>query len=79
MAGRKQCTPAQLALAWLLTKGDDIVPIPGTKKRSRVEENVAAVDIELQPEDIRQLEEIMPKGFAAGDRYPERGMLTVNR
>jgi aryl-alcohol dehydrogenase-like predicted oxidoreductase len=79
MAKRKQCTPAQLALASLLAKGDDIVPIPGTKKRSRVEENAAAVDIELQPEDIRQLEEFVPKGFAAGDRYPERGMQTVHR
>jgi aryl-alcohol dehydrogenase-like predicted oxidoreductase len=79
MARRKQCTPAQLALAWLLAKGDDIIPIPGTKKRSRVEENAAAVDIELQPEEISQLEEFVPKGFAAGDRYPERGMQTVNR
>jgi aryl-alcohol dehydrogenase-like predicted oxidoreductase len=79
MAKRKQCTPAQLALAWLLAKGADIFPIPGTKKRSRVEENAAAVDIELSREEIRQLEEFVPKGFAAGDRYPERGMQTINR
>ncbi|HUP87901.1 MAG TPA: aldo/keto reductase [Longimicrobiales bacterium] len=79
MARQKHCTPAQLALAWLLGKGNDIFPIPGTKKRSRVEENAAAVDIELSREEIRQLEEFVPKGFAAGDRYPERGMQTINR
>lgn len=79
LARRKQCTPAQLALAWLLAKGEDIVPIPGSKKRSRVEENAVAVDIELEPEDIGRLEEVVPKGFAAGDRYPERQMQAVNR
>jgi aryl-alcohol dehydrogenase-like predicted oxidoreductase len=79
VASRHQCTPAQLALAWLLAKGEDIVPIPGSKKRSRVEENAAAVEIELEPEEIKRLEEVVPKGSAAGDRYPERGMQTVNR
>jgi aryl-alcohol dehydrogenase-like predicted oxidoreductase len=79
VASLHQCTPAQLALAWLLAKGDDIVPIPGSKKRSRVEENAAAAEIELEPEEIKRLEEVVPKGFAAGDRYPERGMQTVNR
>jgi aryl-alcohol dehydrogenase-like predicted oxidoreductase len=79
MAKHKQCTSAQLALAWLLAKGADIFPIPGTKKRSRVEENAAAVDIELSRDEVRQLEEFVPKGFAAGDRYPERGMQTINR
>jgi aryl-alcohol dehydrogenase-like predicted oxidoreductase len=79
VASRHQCTPAQLALAWLLAKGGDIVPIPGSKKRSRVEENAAAVEIELEPEEIKRLEEVVPKGSAAGDRYPERGMQTVNR
>jgi aryl-alcohol dehydrogenase-like predicted oxidoreductase len=79
MASRQQCTPAQLALAWLLAKGEDIVPIPGSKKRPRVEENAAAGEIELEPEAIKRLEEVVPKGSAAGDRYPERGMQTVNR
>jgi aryl-alcohol dehydrogenase-like predicted oxidoreductase len=79
MARHKQCTPAQLALAWLLAKGEDIVPIPGSKKRSRVEENAASADIELTPEEIRLLEDVAPKGFAAGDRYPERGMQTIHR
>jgi aryl-alcohol dehydrogenase-like predicted oxidoreductase len=79
MGRRKQSTPAQLALGWLLAKGEDIVPIPGSKKRSRVEENGAAVDIELTEEEVRTIEEIIPKGFASGDRYPERGMQTVHR
>ena len=79
VARRKQCTPAQLALAWLLAKGKDIVPIPGSKTRSRVEENIAAADIELTAPDIAQLEESVPKGFAAGARYPERGMQTIHR
>jgi aryl-alcohol dehydrogenase-like predicted oxidoreductase len=79
VASRHQCTPAQLALAWLLAKGEDIVPIPGSKKRSRVEENAGAVDIELGPEEITRLEQLVPKGSAVGDRYPERGMQTVNR
>ncbi len=79
VASRHQCTPAQLALAWLLAKGEEIVPIPGSKKRSRVEENAAAVEVELEPEEITRLEEVVPKGSAAGDRYPERGMQTVHR
>ena len=79
VASCHQCTPAQLALAWLLAKGEDIVPIPGSKKRSRVEENAAAVEVELEPEEITRLEEVVPKGSAAGDRYPERGMQTVHR
>ena len=79
MAHRKQCTPAQLALAWLLARGEDIVPIPGSTKRSRVEENAAAVDIELGPREVAELERIVPKGFAAGDRYPEPFMKLVNR
>jgi len=79
MAERKSCTPAQLALAWLLAQGEDIIPIPGSKRRSRVEENARAIDVELTPDDLSALDAIAPKGAAAGDRYPERGMQTVNR
>lgn len=78
-AKRKRCTPAQLALAWLFAQGEDIVPIPGSKRRSRLEENAGAADVVLTPEDIAALDRIAPKGVASGDRYPERGMLTINR
>ena len=79
MAKQKQCTPAQLALAWLLAKGDDIVPIPGSKRRSRVEENAGAADIALSARDVATLDEIAPPGVAAGERYPPRAMSTVYR
>ena len=79
MARQKQCTPAQLALAWLLSKGDDIVPIPGSKRPSRVEENARAAEIALSPEDVATLDEIAPLGVAAGERYPPRSMSTVYR
>ena len=79
IAAQKQSTPAQLALAWLLARGDDIVPIPGSKRRSRVEENVAAVDVVLTPQDVAMLDEIAPPGVAAGERYPARSMSTVFR
>lgn len=79
MATQKNCTPGQLALAWLLAQGEDIVPIPGTKRRERLEENLQAVEVELSPDDLRRLEEIAPLGAAAGTRYPEAIMHTVNR
>ncbi len=79
IARQKECTPAQLALAWLLAKGDDIVPIPGSKRRSRVEENVGAADVALTAQDVATLDEIAPAGFAAGERYPARSMSTVFR
>jgi aryl-alcohol dehydrogenase-like predicted oxidoreductase len=79
MAAEKKCTPAQLALAWLLHQGDDIVPIPGTKRVKYLEENVGALDVRLTPADLRRIDEIAPKGAAAGTRYPEAGMATVNR
>ncbi len=72
-------TPAQLALAWLLAQGPDIVPIPGSKVRARVEENAAAAHIELGRADLDALEAAFPKGAASGLRYPEGGMKTVNR
>jgi aryl-alcohol dehydrogenase-like predicted oxidoreductase len=79
MAADKGCTPAQLALAWVLAQGEDIVPIPGTKQRQYVQENVGALDVAITPEDLERLDEIAPKGAAAGARYAEAGMATVNR
>jgi aryl-alcohol dehydrogenase-like predicted oxidoreductase len=78
IARRKQCTPAQLALAWLLTQGDDLVPIPGTKQRRYLEENLRALEVELTPSDLERIEDVAPKGVAAGDRYHEAGMRTIN-
>jgi aryl-alcohol dehydrogenase-like predicted oxidoreductase len=78
IAQRKKCTPGQLALAWLLAQGDDIVPIPGTKQRRYLEENVQAVALELTKSDLEAIEEVAPRGVAAGDRYHEAGMRTLN-
>ena len=79
MAREKGCTPAQLALAWVLARGRHIVPIPGTRSVDRLAENVAAVEIELTPEDLDRLDRIAPKGTTAGDRYPESAMSMLNR
>ena len=79
MAKTRGYTPAQLALAWVLAQGEDIVPIPGTKKVERLEENVGALEVHLSPDDLAQLEEIAPHGVAAGTRYPESMMAMVNR
>jgi len=78
MAAEKNCTPAQLALAWVLAQGEDIVPIPGTKRITYLEENVAALGLKLTQEDLERIEEISPRGVAAGSRYPEPGMKLVN-
>lgn len=78
IASEKGVTPSQLALAWLLAQGDDIVPIPGTKRRNYLEENIAATEITLTTDDLRRIEEVAPKGSAAGDRYPAQSMTTVN-
>jgi aryl-alcohol dehydrogenase-like predicted oxidoreductase len=78
IAKRKHCTPAQLALAWLLAQGDDIVPIPGTKQRRYLEENIRSLDLELTPADLEEIEEVAPKGATAGARYHEAGMKTIN-
>ena len=75
LAREKRCTPGQLALAWLLHRGEEIVPIPGTKHREYVEENVGALNVQLSDADVAQLEDV---GVAAGARYPEGGMRTVN-
>lgn len=77
IAAEKGVTPGQLALAWLLAQGDDIVPIPGTKRRKYLEENVAAVDIVLTAAELQRIAEVAPKGVAAGDRYAD--MSSVNR
>ena len=79
IAAEKRCTPGQLALAWVLARGEDIVPIPGTKRRKYLEENVAALEVEITPEELRRIDEVAPKGAAAGTRYPEAGMAAVNR
>ena len=76
IAADKGITPAQLAIAWVLAQGDDLVPIPGTKRRSYLEENAAAVDVELTTEDLERINAEMPE--AAGDRYDETGMATVH-
>jgi aryl-alcohol dehydrogenase-like predicted oxidoreductase len=78
LAKQKGCTPSQLALAWLLAQGEDIVPIPGTKRRPYLEENLGAVRVQLGAKDLRRIEEVAPKGAAAGARYPEGGMRAVN-
>jgi aryl-alcohol dehydrogenase-like predicted oxidoreductase len=73
------CTPGQLALAWVLAQGPDIVPIPGTKRRTYLEQNVEAVDLDIGPSQLTELEAIFPRGAAAGTRYPEAMMAAVNR
>jgi aryl-alcohol dehydrogenase-like predicted oxidoreductase len=71
VAAEKDATPAQVALAWVVSRGDDVVPIPGTKRRSYLEENVAAAAIELSPDELERLEQAFPPGAAAGERYPD--------
>src|SRR5258707_2308299 len=79
IAKEKKCTPSQLALAWLLAQGQDIIPIPGTKRRKYLEENVGALKVKLTPQDLRGIDEVAPHGAAAGERYPETMMAAVNR
>ena len=78
IARRKRCTPSQLALAWVLAQGDDIVPIPGTKQRKYLEENTRALEVELSAGDLEELDAVAPVGVAAGERYNEASMKTVN-
>jgi aryl-alcohol dehydrogenase-like predicted oxidoreductase len=77
IAAEKGITSSQLAIAWVLAQGEDVVPIPGTKRVKYLEENVAAADVVLSPNDLQRLEDAFPKGSTAGDRYPD--MSTVNR
>ena len=78
IAKEKNCTPSQLALAWVLSRGEYVVPIPGTKRRKYLEENTAALDLTLTPDELRRLEEAFPQGAAAGNRYPDSAMHLVN-
>lgn len=79
LAEEKNCTPAQLAIAWVLAQGKDIVPIPGTKKQKYVEENIKAVEISLNEDELKYLTSAMPVDQVAGERYPERAMQAVDR
>lgn len=78
IAERMHVTPSQLALAWVLAQGDDVVPIPGTRRTRNLEENVGALDIELSAEDLAALDEVAPSGVAAGERYAPQAMQTLN-
>ena len=79
MAADKGCTTAQLALAWVLAQGEDVVPIPGTRHSRYLDDNIGALDVKLSRDDLARLDEILPPGAAAGDRYHAQGMAAVNR
>jgi aryl-alcohol dehydrogenase-like predicted oxidoreductase len=79
LALKKRCTPAQLALAWVLAQGEDIVPIPGTKRRKYLQENVGALNVDLTREDLQRIDEAAPRDAFAGSRYPEAMMRLLNR
>ncbi|HEV3410654.1 MAG TPA: aldo/keto reductase [Chthoniobacterales bacterium] len=79
VAREKRCTPAQLALAWVMAQGEDIVPIPGTKRRKYLQDNVGALDVNLTSEDLARIDEVAPRDAFAGERYPEYSMRAVNR
>lgn len=79
MAKNKRCTPSQLAIAWVIAQGDDVVTIPGTKRVKNLEENIAAEDIALTEKDLQTIEAIMPRGSVSGTRYPEKFMAALNR
>ena len=79
VAGRRGATPGQVALAWVLAQGDDVVPIPGTKRRTYLLENIAAADLVLSDEDLVLLDQALPVGVAHGERYPEQTMAAIDR
>jgi aryl-alcohol dehydrogenase-like predicted oxidoreductase len=79
IAAEKNCTPAQLALAWVLAQGDDLVPIPGTKRRSYLDENIAALDVTLTADELARIDDVVPPGVAAGTRYAAPQMQTLGR
>jgi aryl-alcohol dehydrogenase-like predicted oxidoreductase len=78
VASAKGCTPGQLALAWVLAQGEDIIPIPGTKRRKYLEENVGAPAVSLTPAELAEIDRILPRAAFMGDRYPAEGMRAVN-
>jgi len=78
IASEKGCQASQLALAWVLAQGEDIVPIPGTTRRTHLEENIAALQLKLSPQDLARINEVAPKGVTAGERYAENAMKVVN-
>ena len=78
IARRKKCSPSQLALAWVAAQGEDVVPLFGTKRRKYLDENLAALDVEITPADLEEIDEVAPKGVAAGERYAPGGMKTIN-
>lgn len=78
LADEKRCTPAQLALAWVIAQGEDIVSIPGTKRRKYLEENLGALDVKLTQNDLKRIDEVAPRGAAAGERYQEQAMRFIN-
>jgi len=78
IAKQKGCTASQLALAWVLAQGGDIVPIPGTRRRSRLAENLKSLDVQLTGEDLKQIEETFPRGIASGERYSEQMMKLID-
>ena len=78
MASAKGCTPSQLALAWVLAQGEDIVTIPGTKRRKYLDENLDAIEVKLTPEDLEQIDRVAPRGVAAGERYAAAAMRLLN-
>ncbi len=78
LAAKKRCTPAQLALAWVLAQGDDIIPIPGTKKVRYLEENLAAAEVTLNADELREIDQAVPAGLVAGERYTPEGMRALN-
>jgi aryl-alcohol dehydrogenase-like predicted oxidoreductase len=79
MAADKGCTPAQLALAWVLAQGEDIVPIPGTKRRTYLEDNLKALDVVLTAADFARIDAVLPPGAAQGERYPQASMVSIDR
>jgi aryl-alcohol dehydrogenase-like predicted oxidoreductase len=79
VAAGKGCKPSQLAIAWVMARGRDVVPIPGTKRRTYLEENLGALEVELTPEDLARVDEVLSGAEVAGERYPEQSMRSVER
>ena len=79
LARKEKCTPAQLALTWVLAQGEDLAPIPGTKRRKYLQQNLEAVNIKLTPQSLARIDEVAPKGVAAGARYPELAMAALDQ